>query len=150
MVHKWNLALCELGCCGNVLLLASLLMSMSAHSKATDLISSWLTQPQFCINLSPDRFLASASDCRQRCITNSCNTMSVISGFVEWMCLVRECDTCGSVFFCFCCVLFCVLLLLLLVVLLTHPRPQAAPCHICQPRRRSLQPPDLPRPNRAQ
>ena len=42
--------------------------------------------------------------------------LSMMSGFVEWICLVRECNAHGSVSFVF--VLFCVLLLLLLVVLL--------------------------------
>ena len=44
--------------------------------------------------------------------------LSMISVFVEWICLVRECNTCGSVSFVFVAFCFCVLLLLLLVVLL--------------------------------
>ena len=41
-----------------------------------------------------------------------------MSGFVEWIYLVCECNTYGSVSFIFVAFCFCVLLLLLLVVLL--------------------------------
>ena len=39
--------------------------------------------------------------------------LSMTSGFAEWMPLVRECDTCGSVSFVF--VVFCFVFLLLLL-----------------------------------
>ena len=39
--------------------------------------------------------------------------LSMISGFVEWTYLVRECDTCGSVSFVL--VVFCFVFLLLLL-----------------------------------
>ena len=42
----------------------------------------------------------------------------MISGFAEWIYLVRECNTYGSVSFVFCCVLFCVFVVASLVVLL--------------------------------
>ena len=44
--------------------------------------------------------------------------LSMTSGFAEWMCLVRECNACGSVSFVLLCFVLCYLLLLLLVVLL--------------------------------